>query len=157
MACYYQENFSPDQLEKWPEISSRITAGKTQPFSDYYHAQQTADAIRQEIASAFQRVDLIAMPTGASVGVTGDAESVTIRGRKLSTKSKAVHINNMAAMTGCPAISVPCGFTTDPHLPVGLQLMGRQFAEPTVLQAAFAYEQANQWYKEYPKFSRSSR
>jgi Asp-tRNA(Asn)/Glu-tRNA(Gln) amidotransferase A subunit family amidase len=153
LACYYQEHFSENELKDWPEISGRITAGKTLPFSDYYHAQQIADAIRQEIELVFQSVDLIAMPTGASVGVPGDAETVTVRGKELSTKSKAVHINNIAAMTGCPSISVPCGFTGENKLPVGLQLIGRRFTESTVLQAAFAYEQANQWYKEHPKLT----
>ena len=151
LACYYQDNFSASELEQWPEISGRIAAGKNQTFSDYYHAQQVADGIRQEVELAFQDVDLIVMPTGANIGVRGDAETIIIRGQEVSTKSKAVHINNIAAMTGCPAISVPCGFTSENKLPVGLQIIGRRFAEPTVLQAAFAYEQANQWYKEHPK------
>jgi Asp-tRNA(Asn)/Glu-tRNA(Gln) amidotransferase A subunit family amidase len=151
LACYYQDNFSASELEQWPEISGRITAGKNQTFSDYYRAQQVADGIRQEVALAFQSVDLIVMPTGANVGVRGDAETMIIRGQEVSTTSKAVHINNIAAMTGCPAISVPCGFTFQNKLPVGLQIIGRRFAEATVLQAAFAYEQANQWYKEHPK------
>jgi aspartyl-tRNA(Asn)/glutamyl-tRNA(Gln) amidotransferase subunit A len=47
-------------------------------------------------------------------------------------------------MTGNPAASVPCGFT-DEGLPVGLQIVGRRFADLTVLQAAAAFEEAHPW------------
>ena len=43
-----------------------------------------------------------------------------------------------------PAASVPCGFT-DEGLPVGLQIVGKRFADLTVLQAARAFEQARPW------------
>jgi aspartyl-tRNA(Asn)/glutamyl-tRNA(Gln) amidotransferase subunit A len=55
------------------------------------------------------------------------------------------------AYTGCyslaalPAISIPGGFTSD-HLPIGLQLGARPFAEATLLQVAHAYEQATPWH-----------
>jgi amidase len=41
---------------------------------------------------------------------------------------------------GFPAMTVPAGFTAD-GLPVGLELMGRTFAEPTLFRLAYAYEQ----------------
>ncbi|MFC6720705.1 amidase family protein [Halovenus amylolytica] len=40
-----------------------------------------------------------------------------------------------------PAISVPAGFTEDDHLPVGVELLARQFDEPLLLQLAHAFEQ----------------
>ena len=47
-------------------------------------------------------------------------------------------------MTGNPAASIPCGFTTD-GLPVGLQIVGRRFDDVSVLQASAAFEQAAPW------------
>ena len=47
-----------------------------------------------------------------------------------------------------PAISVPCGFSDG--LPVGLQIMGRAFAEPLVLRVAAAYESATPWHTMRP-------
>jgi Asp-tRNA(Asn)/Glu-tRNA(Gln) amidotransferase A subunit family amidase len=44
--------------------------------------------------------------------------------------------------TGFPAITVPMGYTRDNTLPVGLQLMGRPWAEPTLIALAYSYEQA---------------
>ena len=46
---------------------------------------------------------------------------------------------NLAGICG---VSVPCGFTKNPKLPVGLQLLGRPFGEETMLRVAHAYEQA---------------
>jgi aspartyl-tRNA(Asn)/glutamyl-tRNA(Gln) amidotransferase subunit A len=46
--------------------------------------------------------------------------------------------------TGQPAASVPAGFTPG-GLPVGLQIVGRRFADLTVLQASAAFEQARPW------------
>jgi len=47
----------------------------------------------------------------------------------------------LAAHTGLPAIVVPAGFT-DAGLPVGLELLGRPFDEPRLLELAYAFERA---------------
>lgn len=47
----------------------------------------------------------------------------------------------LSATTGLPAMSMPAGFTVD-GLPVGLEMLGGLFAEPTLLRYAFAWEQA---------------
>jgi Asp-tRNA(Asn)/Glu-tRNA(Gln) amidotransferase A subunit family amidase len=44
-----------------------------------------------------------------------------------------------SAATGLPAITVPAGFADD-GLPVGIELLGRPFAEPDLLKLAHAYE-----------------
>jgi Asp-tRNA(Asn)/Glu-tRNA(Gln) amidotransferase A subunit family amidase len=47
----------------------------------------------------------------------------------------------LSAQTGFPAINVPAGFTAG-GFPVGIELLGRAFAEPTLLGLAYAFEQA---------------
>jgi len=49
------------------------------------------------------------------------------------------------ALTALPAMSLPCGFTTD-NLPIGLQLGAGPFAEELLLGVAHAYEQATPWH-----------
>ena len=56
-------------------------------------------------------------------------------------------------LTGMCGINVPCGFTTDPKLPVGLQLLGKPFGEETILKVAHAYEQSTRWHQEKPPIS----
>ncbi len=48
----------------------------------------------------------------------------------------------LAAHTGLPAITLPAGFTEE-GLPVGVELLGRKFAEPRLFELAYAYEQAS--------------
>ncbi len=52
-------------------------------------------------------------------------------------------------VTGLPAISVPCGFTSD-GLPVGIQIVGRHHDDWGVLQLAHAFEQATTFWKRRP-------
>jgi aspartyl-tRNA(Asn)/glutamyl-tRNA(Gln) amidotransferase subunit A len=52
-------------------------------------------------------------------------------------------------VTGLPAISIPGGFTAQ-GLPIGLQIAGKPFDEPTVLRVAWAYQQAARWFERRP-------
>jgi aspartyl-tRNA(Asn)/glutamyl-tRNA(Gln) amidotransferase subunit A len=47
-------------------------------------------------------------------------------------------------VTGSPAMSVCCGYT-DSGLPLSFQIVGKRFADATVLRLAHAYEQATPW------------
>jgi Asp-tRNA(Asn)/Glu-tRNA(Gln) amidotransferase A subunit family amidase len=53
-------------------------------------------------------------------------------------------------LTGHPAVSVPAGFTDD-GLPVGLQIVGRRFAEADILSVAAALERVRPWMAQYPE------
>jgi aspartyl-tRNA(Asn)/glutamyl-tRNA(Gln) amidotransferase subunit A len=53
-----------------------------------------------------------------------------------------------ANLAGLPGISVPCGFADG--LPIGFQLIGRMFDEPTILRAADAYERLTTWHSATP-------
>jgi aspartyl-tRNA(Asn)/glutamyl-tRNA(Gln) amidotransferase subunit A len=52
-------------------------------------------------------------------------------------------------LAGLPALSVPCGFDTA-NMPIGLQLIGKPFAEERLLQIAHAYEQTTSWHQHHP-------
>jgi amidase len=52
-------------------------------------------------------------------------------------------------VTGHPAISVPCGFTSE-GLPVGIQIVGRHRDDLGVLQLARAFERATGFWKQRP-------
>jgi amidase len=56
---------------------------------------------------------------------------------------------NYVMVTGLPAISVPCGFTSE-GLPVGIQIVGRPRDDLGVLQLAYAFEQATGFGKRRP-------
>jgi aspartyl-tRNA(Asn)/glutamyl-tRNA(Gln) amidotransferase subunit A len=55
-------------------------------------------------------------------------------------------------VTAGPALELPCGFSQN-GLPLGMQVIGRPFDEPTVLRAGFAYEQATAWHAQRPQLT----
>ena len=54
-------------------------------------------------------------------------------------------------IAGVPAISLPCGFSDDEGLPIGLQLIGPSLGEEAVLRAAHTYEQATEGHNKGPE------
>ena len=56
-----------------------------------------------------------------------------------------------ANVANIPAMSVPCGFTSSqPALPIGLQIFGKPFDEATMFKVAHAYEQNTNWHTQRP-------
>jgi len=147
---WLRDNFSDDVLREWPELHPQLERGETQSFTEYLHGQQKRMAIRQEAIAALQRVDVIVMPTGNTIGDKWDAITANIRGRDVPARSRAVYLNGMASQAGLPAISIPCGFAKEERFPVGLQLVGRDLEEALVLRVAYAYEQATPWHQQHP-------
>jgi len=63
---------------------------------------------------------------------------------RLNTEAQRIGSNNrLSAFSGFPAITLPAGYTAS-GLPVGMELLGRAYDEPTLLQLAYAFEQNSQ-------------
>jgi aspartyl-tRNA(Asn)/glutamyl-tRNA(Gln) amidotransferase subunit A len=131
------------------EVKRRIMLGTYGLSTGYYDAYylkalKVRTLIRRDFEEAFKRCEVILTPTAPTPAFalgekTGDP--LTMYLSDIFTIS--------ANLAGIPGISVPCGFT-QAGLPVGLQLLGRPFDEATVLQVAFAYEQATEWHRRKP-------
>ena len=63
----------------------------------------------------------------------------------LSPRNYTVPLN----YPGVPALTVPCGFDGQ-GLPIGIQLVGRHWAEGTLLAVAHTYQQATDWHRRRP-------
>ena len=147
---WLQDNFSRDVLDGWEELRPQMDRAKDQTFAEYLHGQQKRMAIWQEAVAVLKQADVIAMPTGSTIGDEWDATAAKIRGKTVPARSRAVYLNGMASQTGLPAISIPCGFAKDGRFPVGLQLIGRDLDEALLLRVAYAYEQAAGWHTKHP-------
>jgi aspartyl-tRNA(Asn)/glutamyl-tRNA(Gln) amidotransferase subunit A len=130
------------------EVQRRILLGTFVLSAGYYDAyyKKALDvrrAIRKDFNDAFQKVDVIATPTSP-------CEAFKI-GEKASNPMEMYLADVFTVATplsGNPAISVPCGFLN--NLPLGLQLIGKHFDEKTILNTAYQFEQATQFYKKAP-------
>ena len=131
------------------EVKRRIMLGTYVLSAGYYDAyylkaQQVRTLIRRDYEEAFTRVDVMAVPTSPTPAFRiGERVSDPLR------MYLADVFTASANLTGLPAISVPCGFTSD-GLPVGMQLTGRLFDEATLLRVADAYERDTEWWKKEP-------
>ena len=128
------------------EVKRRILIGTyalSSGFYDAYYrkAQQIRRLIKQDFDEAFKSVDIIAGPTTPNPAFTlGEkvSDPVTMYLEDIYT----IAVN----LAGLPAISLPAGFTKGK--PIGLQLIGRDFDETTLLAAAHQYQQRSDWHQQ---------
>jgi aspartyl-tRNA(Asn)/glutamyl-tRNA(Gln) amidotransferase subunit A len=131
------------------EVKRRIMLGTYVLSAGYYDAyylkaQQVRTLILRDYDRAFERVDVVAMPTSPTPAFK-IGERVTDPLQMYLGDVFTVSAN----LAGLPALSLPCGFTSD-RLPIGLQLTGQQFDEATVLRIADGYERETEWWKQEP-------
>jgi len=131
------------------EVKRRIMLGTYALSAGYYDAyylkaQKVRTLIRQDFLTAFEACDVIATPVAPTVAFRlGEktADPLTMYLSDIFT----IAVN----LAGLPGLSVPCGCDAK-GLPIGLQLIGKPFGEDTLLQAAYAYEQATPWHTRKP-------
>ena len=136
------------------EVKRRVMLGTYALSAGYYdayygRAQKVRTLVRRDFEAAFARVDLIVAPTTPNVPFKrGEKEDPLAM---YLCDAFTIPVN----LAGLPGISVPCGFNSA-GLPIGLQLIGKAFDEPTLLRAAYAYEQATTWYTRRPVIAEAS-
>jgi len=132
------------------EVKRRIILGTHVLSSGYYvayylRAQTVRTLIRAEFQNVFAACDALLSPTTPTPAFP--------LGAKVADPL-AMYLNDIYTigvnLAGLPAISVPCGFTSA-GLPIGLQIIGRPFAEADLLAVASAYEQAHDWHRRHPQ------
>lgn len=138
-----------------PEVKRRIMLGTYVLSAGYYdeyygRASKVRTLIKEDFLQAFKEVDVIACPTSPTTAFkigerTADPLSMYLA--DIYTLSV-----NLSASCG---LSLPCGFDGQ-GLPVGLQLIGNTLQEETILNAAYAYEQATEWHKQAPPLADSA-
>jgi aspartyl-tRNA(Asn)/glutamyl-tRNA(Gln) amidotransferase subunit A len=132
------------------EVKRRIMIGTYALSAGYYdayyrQAQKVRTLICNDFRDAFAHVDVILAPVSPTPAFTVGAHQ---------DDPVAMYLEDAfmdgAVMAGIPAMSVPCGFSST-GLPIGLQVMGKQWDEATILRAADAYEKATGWGKKRPQ------
>ena len=139
-------------MRRNPELLDRASRTRLQsaalvPAKVQNRAMKARVLLRRQFEEAFGRVDVLVCPTAPYPAPRHDAltapfESADdVRQRFFFRRS----YTGCYPLAGMPAVSIPGGFTAD-GLPIGLQLGGAPFAEATILQAAYAYQEATEWH-----------
>ena len=129
-----------------PEVKRRIMLGTYALSAGYYDAyylkaQRVRTLMKLDFDEAFKRCDALVTPTAPTTAFK--------IGEKINDPLQ-MYLSDIytisANLAGLPALSLPCGFDNQ-GMPIGMQIIGKHFDEPTVLRVAHAYEQATEWHK----------
>ncbi len=132
------------------EVKRRIILGTYVLSSGYYdayylRAQKVRTLIRNDFLKAYETVDAIITPT---------TPTAAFKAGEKSDDPLQMYLSDIFTIScnlaGICGVSLPCGFTQNPKLPIGLQLLGKPFGEETLLKIAHAYEQSTTWHREKP-------
>ena len=130
------------------EVKRRIILGtyvlSSGYFDAYYiRAQKVRSLIKQDFDQALDKVDALITPT---------VPYTAFKAGEKTDDPLQMYLSDIFTiscnLTGTCGVSLPCGFTSGPKLPVGLQLLGKPFGEQELLKIAHAYEQSTPWHKE---------
>jgi aspartyl-tRNA(Asn)/glutamyl-tRNA(Gln) amidotransferase subunit A len=137
-APYFEK--SPELYHPWSQ--RQLTQLKTVKTLPYIETLKRVRECRRDIRKVFAEVDLVVLPTMREPAPLLAATLDRSHRRPPSNTSAFNHY-------GTPAITVPCGFSDD-GLPIGLQIAGPSFGEPTVLSLAYQFQRATDWSRRKP-------
>jgi amidase len=124
-----------------PDIVWNIEKGFDLTAAEIIAAMRARHALFHRVARFFDDFDLLVCPTVAVSPFPVEQRFPTeIAGEALTTYIDWMFLTFVITLTGCPAISIPCGLTKD-GLPVGLQLIGRPHGDAALLGHAWEIEQ----------------
>ena len=137
-----------DQLDHNNKIG--FLTGSAIPAQAYYKAQKLRALLRQQILDSLEQVDVLVLPTApVTARPLGTVPGIQSKEQAAAGLAGRVSFTGPFNLAGVPALSLPCGFSSE-NLPMGLQIVGRPFAEETVMKVAHAYEQNTDWHTRKP-------
>ncbi len=116
-------------------------------LSDYLDALEVRNRVGVDFRRFMDNYDFLVTPTIATPPF--DASLLTAVDEEGNEWLEWTPFTSPFNMTRNPAVSVPCGFTSD-NLPIGMQIVGDMYADADVLQVARAYESAEPLLERYP-------
>lgn len=125
------------------ENCTQAAAGKYNDELDaYVQLRWDLDMLRRTDDDVFSDFDVVAVPTTKTMPIP---IADVLRPGVANPTHAVIHNTLPFNFYGWPAISLPCGFSSN-GLPIGLMIGGPHFSEGPLLALAYAYEQATSWY-----------
>jgi amidase/aspartyl-tRNA(Asn)/glutamyl-tRNA(Gln) amidotransferase subunit A len=138
----------PPEFWHWDEIGRRLTV--TDFIADLGVRTEVFDAVR----TVLDRYDLLVAPTLAALAVDNAADGNTVGPAEINGERIDRLIGwcmtYLINFSGNPAATVPAGLATN-GLPVGMQIVGRRYADADVIAASAAFERLRPWMDTYQR------
>jgi aspartyl-tRNA(Asn)/glutamyl-tRNA(Gln) amidotransferase subunit A len=136
-ATYHARTLESRAEDYTTPVRLRLETGRYILAEDYLRAMRGRDLLRREVEAALEGVDALLLPALAVPATRLGADTTRVGTSEESVRSITLRLTQLFNITGHPAISMPCGRTTD-GLPIGAQLAGRR--TPDLLRVAQALE-----------------
>jgi aspartyl-tRNA(Asn)/glutamyl-tRNA(Gln) amidotransferase subunit A len=133
------------------DLRLRLKAGALVPATYYLRALRARSIIKRSIADLFttHRLDALVTPTLPASAVDAACPLIHFADGDEPVGTGYTRLTMPFNATGQPALTIPCGFDRD-RLPIGIQIVGRPFDEPTICRIGRAYEQSTPWHLAQP-------
>jgi len=148
-AAYHRHSLMDGGELLGAEVRMLLKAGALLFGTEYTDARRVRTMVKRAVRAVFDdnELDALITPTNPIAALPA--------GQELYGDPPQPVINHYARLccpfniTGQPAMSVPCGFTTN-GLPVGMQIIGRPFGEETMFHLGHAFQAATTWHTRRP-------
>ncbi len=134
-----------------------LVAALSLPAKDYLDACRLRAEILPALGKLFEKFDALVSPsrTGPAPRIDADfnAPPPPHPGAEKVPPTPPRETRNVIAssnIAGLPAISVPCGFTKEKNLPIGIQFVADALREDVCIEFAAAYQSATDWHRRRP-------
>ncbi|MDN5687064.1 MAG: amidase [Brachybacterium sp.] len=136
--AFHAEQFRERPQDYGEDVRVLIECGALPTAVDYLQAQQIRSRVREEFATVFEQVDVLASPT-LPIRTPRIGETVVeVGGQERGRDDELMRLVGPANLAGLPSVSVPCGMLDG--MPVSMQFLGPALGEGAVLRAAAAVE-----------------
>lgn len=144
---YYREHYDKpaERALLKPEVVWEVEGSLKQTGEDIAKAASARSRWYQAVLKAFESYDFLVLPSAQLFPF--DAKThwpKEVGGVSMDTYHRWMEVVVPATMSSCPAANVPAGFSKS-GLPMGIQIIGPRKQDMSVLQMAYAYEQAARW------------
>jgi amidase len=137
-----------------PEYLAWIDRSRAMTVSEHAADEAKRSALYDAVQNVFSNYDLIVTPTVAALPVKNAADGNTVGPRQVAGEAVDPLIGWCLTypfnFTGHPAASIPAGFSRD-GLPIGMQIVGRRYADLDVLTASAVFERLRPWRASYDR------
>jgi aspartyl-tRNA(Asn)/glutamyl-tRNA(Gln) amidotransferase subunit A len=132
------------------QVRSRLEFGYALTAVQYIDALRYRSVALQNFNGAvFAQVDLLVSPAvNSKVPTIADTDTGGSP-RMAQVFARLTRLLRPVNYLGVPALVLPCGFSSD-GLPIGMQLIGRPFAEAFLFRVGHQYQRATEWHRKVP-------
>lgn len=141
-AAYHADTLARRPGEYTPNVRLRLEMGRYVRGEDYVRALRGREVIAAELDAAAASHDLLVLPTMPIAAPPAGAATVTVDGTSEPVRTAMLRLTQPFNIGRQPALSLPCGRTSDHGLPVGLQLVAGRGRTESLLRFAVAVETA---------------